>query len=60
MRFRETNHLRKIANESGKLMRGSRRNLVAACPHRMITDKRICCACGELLAPHSGEKEGRE
>ncbi len=50
MRFRETNHLRKIANESGKKMRGTRR-------HQRITRKPgdlDVCKCARLRYEHEG------
>jgi hypothetical protein len=50
VRTYETNHLRKFAKEAGKQMRPrKKRKSLVSCRHVMITDKRICCACGQYV-----------
>lgn len=62
IRFRETNHLRKLANANGKQMRGRIRGVrVDAWPFcrytqaRLITENRMCCVCGRPLLPREKE-----
>jgi hypothetical protein len=56
MRFRETNHLRKIANEAGKQMRGPHNSKSHA--QQSVENTAQCARCGYMRYSHDPKASG--